>query len=91
MAGTGAEIGAETTVLATGMVIGSVLVTCVDEGAGEDATDAPGWYLSRIGSQALSTESGFSCHWAYISATSHSLAPKSACELPLVFEDNFFP
>lgn len=42
-AGTGAEIGAETTVLATGMVIDSVFVVVAGGGVGEDAPVAAGW------------------------------------------------
>ena len=43
--------------------------------------ESSGCYFSRIGHHDLSTESGFSFHWPYISATSHSFAPKSLSEL----------
>jgi hypothetical protein len=43
LAGTGAEIGLETTVLATGMVIDSVFVTGVGADTVAEAVEAAGW------------------------------------------------
>ena len=43
MAGTGAEIGLETTVLATGMVIDSVFVTGAGADTVAEAVEAAGW------------------------------------------------